>query len=233
MIHVITERELPEEILPFYLDWKKLFMFRMTGKKIKETTFTGEDKNLRAFGDFDRYMDWFCDHPKTPEPYKDYGFYTRELTYLSFFIKPKVIVELGTNCGAGTLMLSNLNPNAKLYTVDNKRIQILPDEYIMQTGYIAHLNEVKFTFILGDSWETEINEKFNFCFIDADHSEEAVRADSLWAWKNKSDEFVIVWHDICDSCPSAMKALAKFSEEIDTPVYRLWDSHCAWTYRRN
>lgn len=52
-------------------------------------------------------------------------------------------------------------------------------------------------------------------------------------WENKSDDYVIVWHDICDSCPSAMKALAKFSEEIDTPVYRLWDSHCARTYRRN
>ena len=232
MINIITKEELPSEIAPHYIGWKDFFLSRMKDVRMNHFGWNGEDKNLKAFDNIHSYIEWFCYHPARPEPYRNYGFYARELSFLSSFMNPKVVVELGTNYGAGTFMLSNLNPEAKLTTVDIAGIQKAPERQMFDTGVLAKRNNVRCEFVIGLSWETQLNEKFDFCFIDANHEGWAVWNDSLWARNNKAEDYLIVWHDVCDECSDLIYALAEFSKTIDTPIYKLWDSTCAWTYKK-
>lgn len=219
MIRKISKEQLPEEMKPFFEVWKELFLKWMGKFNFVPFLFDGEDKNLKALGDKSDFLEWYCFHPEFPEPYRDYGFYVRELTYLSKFMDPKVIVELGTNRGIGTYILQGLNPYSKLYTVDIKS----------DSGHFSKSNDVPCTYITGLSWETRLPEKFNFCFIDADHSEEAVLKDSEWAWNNKANDFMIVWHDVNNS--EVIKGINRFCEIHNIDVLSLGDSHTAWFYQ--
>jgi len=232
-------QEIPEETKYFFLEsvWKDYFRYKMEDMKMIRFGWEGEDKNLKAFNSKKEYIEWYCFHPKAPEPYRDFGFYTRELTALSNFMRPKVIVEIGTGLGAGTFLLYHLNPDAHLITIDRKRFQKAPENMVFQTGDLAIINGIPYNFIWGNSSSAIITKKFNLCFIDGDHSFAAVWEDSLWAWENKDeDNFVIIWHDFREDNPEfegLRKAIKLFSEWANIDIHKLKDSSTAWCYRRS
>jgi hypothetical protein len=232
MLYTINKEELPKDLLPYFFTWEVLFLSKMQGLKINSINWAGEDKNLKAFNSPEEYIRWFGEHPSEPVPYKNFGFYARELTALSHFIQPKVIVELGTNYGAGTFMLEKLNPQSKIYTVDCSDFHPAPENNTFPNGMLAIKNNSTAKFIKGVSWETVLPEKFNMCFIDADHSEEAVTKDSIWAWENRAEENIIIWHDVFEECPGTVRAVIRFSKSAGADIFKLKDSHCAWTYSK-
>ena len=192
---------------------------------------TGEDKNMKAFNSKEEYIEWFCFHPSVPEPYRDDGFYVRELTMLSEYIHPSVVVELGTSVGMGTILLSNLNPEAKLYSVDIADTTFIPGNKIVPIGYLSKMNGIDCEYVHGKSYEFEPEEEVDFCFIDGDHLEEGVWKDSLWSWKHKSDDFVIVWHDFRIGHPEfqgLIRSITRFSAYVGKDVYKLKDSSTVW-----
>ena len=230
MIKEIIRDELPKVLRASYDNWEQIFKNRMENIILNSLAWQGEDKNLKAFNNNKEFIEWYCYHPKKPEPYRDDGFYSRELTFLSDYIQPNIIVELGTSLGIGTFMLSILNPYATIYTVDNKDIQYLPGDIKVPTGYISRLNNVYCNYINGDSYKTKIPREFHLCFIDADHSGENVWKDTLWAWDNKNSRYAIIWHDYRienPECRGLVEAVNKFSTITD--IYKLEDSSTAWT----
>lgn len=236
MIRRITKAEIPNDLISPFAAWKNLFRDRMKGLWLANFPWTGEDKNLLAFKDPDLFKEWYGTHPITPEPYRDFKFYQREFTVFSWRICPKTIVELGTSLGIGTFMLHNLNKEAEIiYSVDNRQEQFLPGNVTVPTGYFAKINAVPYIQVFGNSWELEIDRPFNMCFIDADHSKDAVYKDSVWAWKNKDpNKYVILWHDVDYGHPDfvgLIESINRFSDEYEVPVYVLEDSHVAWCYK--
>ena len=230
MIKEITKEGLPEVLRTSYDNWEQIFKDKMKNTILNSLAWQGEDKNLRAFNSKEDFIEWYCYHPSEAESYRDDGFYPRELTFLSDYVKPNFIIELGTSLGMGTFMLSMLNPDAVLYTVDNKDMQYLPGYIKVSTGYISRLNNVYCQYINGESYKTKIPEKFHLCFIDADHSGETVWKDTLWAWANKSNKYAIIWHDYRvdnSEFDGLIESIKKFSTITD--IYKLKDSSTVWT----
>lgn len=148
------------------------------------------------------YLDYYC--------YKNYG--AQVWTIISMVLKPAVVVELGTAFGIRTCMLGKLNPKATIYSTDNQKYQSLGAN--IEMGYLARLHNIPFTFYCGNSWETKIDGKLNLCFIDADHSEEAVYKDSWWAWNNKDENsYLICWDDY--PLDTVKKGVDRFCREIN------------------
>jgi len=231
MIEEFDIDQLPASIHYFFNNWKYWFKYRMSKLVLKSLNWEGEDKNLKAFNSVEEFINWFCYHPETPEPYRDYGFYVRELTSLSHFINPSVIIELGTSYGIGMVMLSNLNPKANLYTVDIKEKIKFFGNKIVPIGYLSKLNNIKCEYIRGKSYEFVPPENFDLCFIDGDHTEEGVWKDSLWAWENKNKDYVIIWHDYHLNHPDfigLINSIKRFSKYIGKDVYKLKDSSTVW-----
>ncbi|MCK5822858.1 MAG: O-methyltransferase [Bacteroidales bacterium] len=92
------------------------------------------------------------------------------LKMISYMIKPKKILEIGTFTGYSAICLAKgLNQNGKLYTIDKN------DEIADFTKSIFEkfqLND-KIFFCVGDAMNIipEIDEKFDLVFIDADKRE--------------------------------------------------------------
>src|SRR5512137_932154 len=195
----------------------------------------GPDKNFRAFSSYEEFINWFGNHPVKPEPHKDFGFYFREFTFLSDWLKPRVIFELGTNFGIGSFFLSKLNPEAKIYSVDNATKPFEIDNKLYPVGhFVRHYNLKNVELVTCNTLDFEPKEVADMIFIDADHSGKAVWYDSLWAMRNINlERHVILWHDFNPSNPE-MKGLVgavdKFSYYVDRSVYRLKDSYSAFMF---
>jgi hypothetical protein len=235
MICTLSKDVVPSDIYPYFSNWENIFRERMKDLSLVPLNWEGPDLNMRAFNSPSAYVDWFCYHPVTPEPCRDLSFYIRELTILSAMMNPTMIVELGTNLGFGTFLLSKLNPGAKLITVDIGELTKGPEPELVPTGFLARMNNVEYTQIFGNSWKTKIPEPFDFCFIDADHSYEAVVRDSYWAWEHRNPQkYIIVWHDFApwdDMYLGTVRAITDFSNEKGIIVYRFEDSGTVWHYK--
>lgn len=184
--------------------------------------FGAEDKNLRAFANRDSFRDWFAQTPgAVGEPYRDEGFYTRELTFASMR-KPKSIVEIGTSYGIGTLILSILNPEASITTVDDG--SIVPD---WQAGWIAAANGSKAKFIVEDSqkWKWEHADMY---FIDGNHSFEVVLSDSRNALTAANPGAIIMWHDYNDRHTGVMDAVNLFCARNKLSLQSVQGSSTVW-----
>lgn len=189
--------------------------------------FECEDKNLRAFASRDAFRDWYGQPPgQVGEPYRDEGFYTRELARVSQR-KPKKIVEIGTANGIGTLLLRILNPAAELITIDNQTQIAAADAQEHSVGFLAASNGADYRQIIGESGEQEFRE-VGLCFIDGDHSYEAVKEDSKSAWFWRADKWAIVWHDHNDRHPGVMLAVGEFCAEYGQFLHKLPDSSTVW-----
>jgi hypothetical protein len=92
----------------------------------------GEDKNIGAFRSKKELAAWYGQGPGVDgEPYRDRGFYCRELAMLSRIIKPHSIVEFGTSLGIGTCLFRWLNPDAYVVTVDIATTTFIPGNQIV------------------------------------------------------------------------------------------------------
>jgi SAM-dependent methyltransferase len=110
--------------------------------------------------------------------------------------KPRRILEIGTARGRTTLLLSDNCPEAEISTYD-----IDPDA----GSYFSTLNpppakiRLRICDVQSDAARLQDGEKFDFIFIDANHIENAVRADSELAFELLAPGGLILWHDYANS----------------------------------
>lgn len=189
--------------------------------------FECEDRNLLAFTSRDAFRNWYGQPPgAVGEPYRDEGFYTRELARASQR-KPKKIVEIGTSLGIGTLLLTILNPDAQIVTIDNRATIPAGDGAEYPAGYLASINGSQHVQIIGDSKDQTFSD-VGLCFIDGDHSYEGVLEDSENAWSWKTDKWAIVWHDYNVRHPGVLLAVDKFCSEHELSLHAPSDSSTVW-----
>ena len=189
----------------------------------------GEDENLRAFRSKEELIAWYCQPPgDVGQPYRDRGFYTRELAYLSKLVRPRLVVEFGTSLGIGVCLLHWLNPGARLVTVDTAAETFLPGDQRVQIGHMALYQDIPCEYVTMNSWDY-VTRDAGLCFIDADHSHEAVLKDSERAWRNRNpDRWAIAWHDHNDRHPGEVEAVGSFCTRVDVELQWLPDSDTVW-----
>jgi len=119
-------------------------------------------------------------------------------------VRPRRILELGTFDGRTSVHLAENAPEAEVVT-----IELYPGEIpyfsganrlgAVQTGrWIGHFDiENRVRQVIGDSGIIDLSSDgpFDFVFIDADHSYEAVIRDTSRVLPNLSPGGVVVWHD--------------------------------------
>lgn len=228
MIKEIIPSELPIEMRLNFDNWHNDFVHRINNKTfIPFPDFSGEDKNILAWRSKMDYINWFG-QPPVNEPYKGDADYTRELTWLSQWCNPEIVVEIGTDKGAGTFLFDRLNPESEIYTIDIANHAYIPDNNQVEIGFFSKLNNCT---VYYRKEKPEV--KANFIFIDGDHSENAVWEDSLWAWEHidKARRWVIVWHDAREGDEQfigLLKSIHRFSDFTRKKVYRFSDSCTVW-----
>lgn len=141
---------------------------------------------------------------------------------LSLFFKPKVIVEFGVKAGWTSLLLSGLNPHAIVYGVD---IAEYIDSTNIPIGYVCGLHKLK-NFYLSKmtSWEFILPYQVDLCFIDGDHSYEAVIKDSWRAWNNRNvySNWIIAWDDYHPTNEGVIRAVDEFTKEVGYELQKAW-----------
>lgn len=190
----------------------------------------GEDRNLRAFRSKRDLVAWYSQGPGIDgEPYRDRGFYCRELAHLSRTIKPRTVVEFGTSLGIGTCLLRWLNPDADLTTVDCNISTYMPGNILVPIAHIAIEQEIRFSLSLGDSRDYH-HRGVDLCFIDGDHSYAGVENDSWQAMRNHSTDhrWAIIWHDYNERHPGVVMAVDEFCETVGIPLQSRPDSDTVW-----
>lgn len=200
----------------------------------------GEDRNISVFRSKDDLIAWYCQPPGVEnQPYRDRGFYARELAMLSRVIQPKVVVELGTSLGIGTCLLRWLNPEARLVTVDVNVETFMPGDRRVPMGHLAKWQGIKCEYVCGNSWDYRCP-GVDLCFVDAEHSYEAVLADSKRAWDNLGvfrtaergytlcHPWAIVWHDHNDRHPGVVAAVQCFCAMKNVDLQSRSDSDTVW-----
>jgi hypothetical protein len=192
----------------------------------------GEDKNIGAFRSKQELIAWYCQPPGAEnQPYRDRAFYTRELAMLSRIIKPKTVVEFGTCQGIGTCLLSWLNPKAWLATVDVNAETFLPGDIRAPMGTLAKRQKIVCHYETKLSWEYQTS-NVDLCFIDADHSYEAVAKDSETAWLNRSQHgpWAIAWHDYNERHLGVVRAVGEFYRLHGLELQSRPDSDTVWVW---
>lgn len=190
----------------------------------------GEDRNIGAFRSKEELVAWYCQPPGIDgQPYRDRGFYTRELAMLSRLVQPRCVVEFGTCQGIGTCLLRWLNPTARLVTVDLDGAEtFLPDRRPVPVGYLSKWNGVECEYVSGYSWDYHCD-GVGLCFIDADHSYASVLKDSVTAWCNRAQpNWAIAWHDHNNRHPGVVDAVNKFCTDMSQKLCRRLDSDTVW-----
>ena len=114
------------------------------------------------------------------------------------FFQIKNILEIGTSDGNTTLNLAlNVKDQGTVVTFD------LPPgspgfNVRSERQFKGHETEKLITQVLADSttfdWEN-YNQTFDLIFIDANHSERAVKSDSINSLKVLNSNGIIIWHD--------------------------------------
>lgn len=144
------------------------------------------------------------------------------LLHLISTYKPKTLLEIGTNQGQTTQIIADNFPELRITTCDPgdqiaaaNRNDPQNSEHLPQAeigarvaGY-ANVEVIKKAFTDID-WAAR---RFDFIFIDGDHSYDAVLRDSRLAAKLINHPGVIVWHDVNNTeVPGVKKALSELTE---------------------
>src|SRR5207249_4622394 len=87
------------------------------------------------------------------QPYRDRAFYARELAMLSRTVRPRVVVEFGTDQGIGTCLLRWLNSSARLVTVDVNVLTFIPGDRRVPIGHLAKWQGIDCQYVHGNSWD--------------------------------------------------------------------------------
>jgi predicted O-methyltransferase YrrM len=153
------------------------------------------------------------------------------LNRLARWLDPELVFEVGTFLGATTIQLA-ANTTAPVYTLDlppanageAAREDVFrperPGLLIADSPY-----EERITQLFGDSRTfnfSPFHRRVDLVFVDADHSYDAVRADSRRAVEMLSDRGAVVWHDYAQNEPGVVRALEELGREL--PLRHLRDS---------
>lgn len=132
--------------------------------------------------------------------------------------KPKVIFEIGTYMGGGTILIACAkDKSSRLYSIDLKvkHAEHYSDENIKK---LICLVDKKNTYLIkGDSKEYIPAEKIDFLFIDGDHSYEGVKADFEHYLSYLNNGADILFHDAVAARPhvTCHQTIYKFVKEIE------------------
>lgn len=212
--------------------WQEYFRECFDSQPFVGIGWTGQDKNMLAHNSKEEYVEWFCRPPGAiGEPYRDEGFYPRELTMISMRVQPIRILEIGTSIGIGSFMLSRLNPNAEVLTIDIEE-EVPHETGLLHVGFIPKVNECSNVRVCKENslWLSTDILKFNLVFIDGDHSEKHVRHDSNLAYYiiNKADPWAIIWHDYREDHVGLRRAVDEFCVANELMLNKLPDSSTVW-----
>ena len=149
-----------------------------------------------------------------------------DLVALSLLIAqacPSVLFEFGTFTGLGTLHMALNAPEGIVHTVDlrpSERTSIsgLDWEADIDQSAVGSLYQADVDVASrvrqhwGDSRDfdtSELRGKVGFIFIDAAHSYEFVRSDTLKAIELAAPGATVVWHDYHRVCPDVQRVVAE------------------------
>lgn len=139
---------------------------------------------------------------------------TQMAALLSMAYKPKVIVEMGVDAGFTTLQFCKLNPDARVYGIDNRSQN---SNTKLPIGFHVLMNNVSnLTLAIMNSWDFSMPGKVDLCFIDAEHCGEAPWKDTLRAWDNRNTlgDWCIAWDDYHPNNPDVFGAVNRFVTDV-------------------
>jgi hypothetical protein len=141
---------------------------------------------------------------------------------------PKSVFEIGTNMGRGTEIICNAVPNAKVYSLDlPTELAHVSLQHPISEGKgdkVGSLCKKPFTQLRGDSRAFDFSEyPCEAYWIDAEHTEEAVKHETKQAVKCKAK--LIIWHDA--NMPEVMAGIvAGLGKGYE--LYRVEDTRIAY-----
>lgn len=129
--------------------------------------------------------------------------FDQDLLYLALLAKyrdAKRLLEIGTFFGRTSLNLAyNTAADAHVYTVDDGQYDAGIKKHSVDVGKRFRGSPVagKITQLLGKSQDLDLTPygPFDFIFIDADHSYDSVRADTLKCLDLLEANGIMLWHD--------------------------------------
>ncbi len=132
----------------------------------------------------------------------------RALYYLVHALRPQNLLEVGTHIGASTLFfaeaLKTVSPQARMTTVDildvngpagpwhEQGLLMPPRQYLEKLGSSSFVN---FCVSSSSTYLEDTQEKFDFIFLDGDHSPRTVYKEISLALKVLNRDGVILLHD--------------------------------------
>lgn len=151
----------------------------------------------------------------------------RDLTEL--VPKDAIGVEVGVKQASFSLHLLKFSPFKRLYSVDNwggLATSAHKRNYLVAAVHLAEFKTRSVMIKLDSTEAAELfqDKTFDFVYIDADHSYEAVRNDIQAWWPKTKPGGVFSGHDYCQKCPGVPKAVDEFVMEKGLEV-RITDEH--------
>ena len=132
----------------------------------------------------------------------------RALYYLVHALRPQNLLEVGTHIGASTVFLAealkSVSPQARMTTVDilnvndpqgpwyNQGLTMSPEQYLER---LQSKDRVTFRAASSSDYLIATAEKFDFIFLDGDHSSRTVYEEVSMALKILNQNGVILLHD--------------------------------------
>ena len=143
-------------------------------------------------------------------------------------VQPSRILVIGNAFGLSTVLLSVLNPNAKVVTLDAETEGVDNSEGNKLTERIAREEGLNLTVVLGFSpqavpatVEKHLEGKVDFIFIDGLHTEAQQGLDFEACWKCAGDEAIYLFHDVLNfKMRSGFEKIAREHPEMRSAI--LW-----------
>lgn len=147
--------------------------------------------------------------------------------------KPKTLLEIGTHYGHTTKIIIDKFPNLKITTVDpgdkiiqDKRSHFQLGEYLSQEEIgKMFLGSHNIKLIKEDFHDIHFKEKFDFIFIDGNHTYDHVIKDTQKSLDLLNHKGIIVWHD-WDNVKDVNAALNEFN--LDKPIIYIHNTWIAY-----
>ena len=148
--------------------------------------------------------------------------------------KPKNLLEIGTYYGHTTKIISDKFPHLDITTTDPGDKILLNNRPSNQNGEYLQQNEIgkmflgnnKIKLIKNDIHDIQFfDEKFDFIFIDGNHSYNSVIKDTQLSLNILNTNGVIVWHD-WDNVKDVNAALNEFN--LGKPIIHIHNTWIAY-----
>jgi predicted O-methyltransferase YrrM len=135
----------------------------------------------------------------------------------------KNIFEFGTYMGRTTYHLASISDDVRVTTLN-----LPPDRSGKYAPFIGRFfqgteREMQITQLFEDAYNFDpkpLAKKFDFIFIDGDHSYEGVENDTLKAFKLLKPGGVIMWHDYAPKSPGLAVFIRQFTQNV-RPLFRI------------